>query len=201
LTEPKDQNPAAWKDDLVWSRVMLISMLIDISKCNAWLFWIGATYGWVPTGSLIFAAKKACAWVQSFYDETGFDTASVSEMVFNRYVLEKIDQLPTVLKNKTFFYIRDETYADAMSPEAAFRFVEEDEAIIEQLQRFKESIRLLPSALKTCDYRAPMTAVRQAKDDLTRFVTHTFLPVGTGYERRRELLAHSVFAPIGASLG
>ena len=194
LTEPKDQNPAAWKDDLVWSRGMLISMLIDIVKCNAWLFWIGATYGWVPTGSLMAQAKKACAWVKSFYDETGFDTASVSEMVFNRYVLEKIDQLPTVLKNKTFFYIRDETYADAMSPEVAFRFVEEDEAIIEQLQRFKESIRLLPSALTTCDYRAPMTAVRQAIDDLTRFVTHTFLPVGTGYERRRERLSHSAFA-------
>ena len=49
----------------------------------------------------------------------------------------------------------------------------------------------------------PMTALCQpeAKEDITRFVTHTFLPVGTGYERRRELLAHSVFAPIGASLG
>ena len=42
----------------------------------------------------------------------------------------------------------------------------------------------------------PMTALCQpeAKEDITRFVTHTFLPVGTGYERRRELLAHSVFA-------
>ena len=97
-------------------------------------------------------------------------------------------------QNKTFFYIRDETYADALSPEVAFRFVEEDEAVIEQLQRFKESIRLLPSALTTCDYRAPMTAVRQATQDLALFVTHTFLPVGTGYERRRERLSHSAFA-------
>ena len=143
---------------------------------------------------MLTQAQKVCGWVSAFYDETGFDTASVTEMVYNRYVLEKIDQLSSLLKSKTFFYIRDETYADALSPEVAFRFVEEDESILEQLQRFKESIRLLPSQLTTCDYRQPAAAVRQAKQDLTTYADKMFLPLGDGYERRRERQVHTAFA-------
>lgn len=99
-----------------------------------------------------------------------------------------------MLKSRTFFYIRDETYADALSPEVAFRFVEEEESILEQLQRFKESIRLLPSQLTTCDYRQPATAVRQAKQDLITYAEKSFLPLGDGFERRRERQVHTAFA-------
>ena len=193
-TEPQHENPAAFKDELAWSKDMLVSFLVEIPYANAWLFWIGATYGWVPKGPHATAAKKACSWVHDFYEDTGFDTASITEMVYNRYVLEKIDQVSSLLKNKTFFYIRDETYADALSPEVAFRFVEDDESIVEQLQRFKESIRLLPSSLVTCDYRSPMTAVRQAQIDLEAYVKMSFLPLGDGYEMRRFRLSHSAFA-------
>ena len=58
-------------------------------------------------------AKKAFPWVQRFYDETAFDTAPVTDIVYSRYVVDRVEQVSSVLKNRTFFFIRDETCRQA----------------------------------------------------------------------------------------
>ena len=97
LTEPKHENPAAFMDELAWSRNTLLSFLVDAPHAKGCFFWIGAKYGWMPSGKLAAQARKVCAWVQGFYDDTGFDSASVHEMLLNRFVVEKIDQVVTAM--------------------------------------------------------------------------------------------------------
>jgi hypothetical protein len=84
----------------------------------------------------------------------------------------------TALKHKTFFFIRDETYADAFDPEMRFHFVEEDEVVMEQLQRLKETIRLLPSSLPATDYRAPRKVVLYGRllCVITEYMSYTMQP-------------------------
>ena len=89
---------------------------------------------------------------------------------------------------------RADVYTCTNEHECIHRFVDEDEEQNDQLQRMKESIRLLPSSLTTTDYRAPQAAARQARLDLITYVNKTFPSLGTGWERRRERLAHTAFA-------
>ena len=105
-------------------------------------------------------AKKALPWVQRFYDETAFDTASVTDIVYSRYVVDRVEQVSSVLKNRTFFFIRDETYADRLPPEFLVRFVEEKEEAIQHLQRMKESIRY--SLYLLYEYKSANTATPAA---------------------------------------
>ncbi len=98
--------------------------------------------------------------MQRFYDETAFDTASVTDIVYSRYVVDRVEQVSSVLKNRTFFFIRDETYADRLPPEFLVRFVEEKEEAIQHLQRMKESIRY--SLYLLYEYKSANTATPAA---------------------------------------
>ena len=96
LTDPESEPPPAFRDELAWSRTTLASLLAVAPKSNGCFLWVGAKYGWVPKGQLMAQVKKQFGWVNEFYHETGFDSASITEIVFNRFVVEKVDHASCV---------------------------------------------------------------------------------------------------------
>ncbi|EKX53570.1 hypothetical protein GUITHDRAFT_132680 [Guillardia theta CCMP2712] len=200
------RGPQAWQwvgfgeeamldDELVQSKSMLMCSMEDVKETNVWLFFVGGRYGWVPPAPLLRQAKQKIEWAREFYEESGMENSSLGEVMYTAIVVNRMDEISTKLKGRTFFFLRDDTYGDAFAQEMAKRFVEDDQQVVKQLEKFKESIRILPKGILTFDnYRDPIFAVRQATEWLQKSIKLTFPVLANNYESHRDRLCHSSLA-------